>query len=306
MGTRSKRHSKWQWAVGGAAVAATLVIAVTAWACMDYRPRPAGLVKDAVSEDAANARAAVEKLRAMGPEGLGALMSTYDLQIRGHTGARRSAYPACSPATFRLACSADRDVIDEVPESFATYPPPPDPAAWKRLSAAIDAVAAQKDAAYSGLYWHTDIEQAKAAARASGKPILSLRLLGKLDEEFSCANSRFFRTTLYANEEVSQYLRDHFILHWKSVRPVPRITIDFGDGRKVERTITGNSIHYVLDGDGRVVDALPGLYGPKAFLETLRHAEAVERKYSSLDEEKRLMILRGYHESRMAVLNSEF
>src|SRR6266571_6534884 len=117
------------------------------------------------------------------------------------------------------------------------------------------------------------IEQAKAAAQASGKPILSLRLLGQLDEEYSCANSRFFRTTLYANTEVSSYLRDHFILHWQSVRPIPRITVDFGDGRKIERTITGNSIHYVLDAKGRVVDGLPGLYGPKAFLAGLKKAE---------------------------------
>jgi len=56
---------------------------------------------------------------------------------------------------------------------------------WKRLSAVLDAVSQQKDSYLSGLYWYTDIDQAKAAARASGKPILSLRLLGKLNEEFS-------------------------------------------------------------------------------------------------------------------------
>jgi hypothetical protein len=138
---------------------------------------------------------------------------------------------------------------------------------------AIDAVAKQKDASASQLYWYTDFEKAKAAARATGKPILSLRLLGNLDEEFSCANSRFFRTVLYANADVSRALRDRFVLHWKSVRPVPKITIDFGDGRTLERTITGNSIHYVLDADGRVIDALPGLYGPKAFLKVLAAAE---------------------------------
>ena len=96
---------------------------------------------------------------------------------------------------------------------------------------AIDAVAKQKDAAVSHLYWYTDFEKAKAAANASGKPILSLRLLGNLDEEFSCANSRFFRTVLYANAEVSRALRDRFVLHWKSVRPVPKVKVDFGDAR---------------------------------------------------------------------------
>src|SRR5262245_29795834 len=56
-----------------------------------------------------------------------------------------------------------------------------------RWSAAVDAVAAQKDAAATGLYWYTDLERAKAAAAASGRPILSLRLLGRLDREASCA-----------------------------------------------------------------------------------------------------------------------
>ncbi len=55
------------------------------------------------------------------------------------------------------------------------------------------------------------------------------------------------------------------MLHWQSVRPVPRVTIDFGDGRKLERTLTGNSAHYVLASDGTPLDVLPGLYSPLAF-----------------------------------------
>src|SRR5262249_29402307 len=143
---------------------------------------------------------------------------------------------------------------------------------WQRLTAALDWVSRQRDSYASRLYWYTDFEQAKAAARASRKPILSLRLLGNLTDEFSCANSRFFRSILYANTTVSAFLRENFVLHWKSVRPAPRVTIDFGDGRKIERTLTGNSIHYVLDYDGRPVDAIPGLYGPAAFLRALDQA----------------------------------
>src|SRR5205085_7822551 len=121
---------------------------------------------------------------------------------------------------------------------------------------------------------YTDLTAAKRAAVESGKPILSLRLLGTLDSEFSCANSRFFRTVLYANAEVSKVLSERFVLHWQSVRPVPKVTIDFGDGRVVERTITGNSIHYVLSADGRVIDGIPGLFGPAAFLRELVEAAA--------------------------------
>src|SRR5690606_28767339 len=146
-------------------------------------------------------------LRAQGEAGLRALLDAYGKDIQTQLGGR-----------------------PEMP-----------PTAWKRLTAALDAVGQQKDCHASQLFWLTDFEQAKSASRKTGKPILSLRLLGKLNEEFSCANSRFFRTTLYPNPQVSSYLRENFVLHWKSVRPVPRVTIDFGDGRKVERTVTGNS-----------------------------------------------------------------
>jgi hypothetical protein len=55
------------------------------------------------------------------------------------------------------------------------------------------------------------------------------------------------------------------------------VTIDFGDGRKLEQTLTGNSIHYVLDSDGRPIDAIPGLYSPQVFLENLKDAEGAEK-----------------------------
>jgi hypothetical protein len=170
---------------------------------------------------------------------------------------------------------------------------------WQRVSAALDAVARQRDSWASGLYWFTDFERAKAEARASGRPILSLRLLGNLDEEFSCANSRFFRTVLYPNADVARFLRDHFVLYWQSVRPVPHVTIDFGDGRVLQRTITGNSIHHVLDAEGRVVDALPGLYGPKAFLAALRSAEQAALASAKLDMAARDKFLREYHGERL-------
>jgi len=138
----------------------------------------------------------------------------------------------------------------------------------------LDALCAQKDAHTSLLYWFTDLPSAIAEARRTRRPILSLRLLGRLDEELSCANSRFFRKLLYPEARINRRLREDFVLHWQSVRPVPRVTIDFGDGRRVVRTLTGNSVHLVLDPHGRAVDALPGLSTPDAFLEQLAQARS--------------------------------
>ena len=174
-----------------------------------------------------------------------------------------------------------------------------DPASEARFRAALDRVCRQADCVFSGLYWYTDVEEAKAEAQATHRPILSLRLLGDLGMEMSCANSRYFRTVLYPNREIASYLRDHFVLYWTSERPVPTVTIDFGDGRVLHRTITGNSIHYLLDETGRPLDALPGLYAPKAFLAQLREMTWLYDQWShapAIDREERL---RTYHAMRI-------
>lgn len=229
------------------------------------KTNPEALARQAVSADSKESAYAITELRELGPAGLHVLFQTYAEEIN-----RQTSDP----------------LLASTPE-------------WQRLSAALDEVSQQKDSYLSGLYWHTDLGQAKSAARASGRPILSLRLLGKLNEEFSCANSRFFRTILYSNAEVAKMLQDRFILHWQSVRPVPRVTIDFGDGRKLERTVTGNSIHYILDSEGRTIDALPGLYGPQAFLRALVETEGAVKRFANLDSAKLRAELVAYHRGRL-------
>jgi hypothetical protein len=232
------------------------------------------LARKAVSADPTVSLTAIAALRARGPEGLQALFDTYGDVIQTHQGSH-----------VTLA-SAERD------------------GNWQRLMTALDAVSRQRDDYASHLYWYTDLEQAKQAARAGNKPILSLRLLGNLDQELSCANSRFFRSALYPNSEIATYLRDHYVLHWKSVRPAPKVTIDFGDGRKLETTITGNSIHYILDPNGRPLDALPGLYGPQAFLRELKQDALLANRLSKLSTERQAAALRDYHKARLAALTT--
>jgi hypothetical protein len=184
-------------------------------------------------------------------------------------------------------------------QAVATLPP-------LSLRTALDRLCQQRDCHASRLYWYTDLEQAKAAAKASGKPILSLRLLGRLDEELSCANSRFFRVALYPNGDISSLLRERFILHWQSVRPVPTATVDFGDGRKLVRTLTGNSIHYILNAEGRPIEAIPGLYGPQAFLRQLKQAEQAVREYNQRPQPEREGFLRQYHRDRLAAIQTQW
>ena len=232
----------------------------------------AELVDKAVSENVAESAAAIEELRNLGPAGLNELRVRYAAEIKKHI---------------------DDPLLK------------PD-AEWERITKALDTVSGQKNSYISGLYWYTDLTEAQRMATASGKPILSLRLLGKLTDELSCANSRFFRTVLYSNTEISSVLRDRFVLHWQSVRPAPVITIDFGDGRKLERTITGNSIHYVLDSSGQVLEALPGLYGPQAFLRGIADAEDLFKSLNGKSDQERMVQLAGYYQVHANKLSAAF
>jgi hypothetical protein len=232
----------------------------------------AGAARDVLAVDPGTASAAIAQLRAAGQPGLDALLSKHATEI----GALRG-------GTVRL-----------------------DDPSVARLRAAIDAVARQRDAFASGLFWHTSLDNAKADARKRGLPILSLRLLGNLDEEFSCANSRFFRTTLYVNSTIAKLLKESFVLHWQSERPVPRITVDFGDGRKIERTVTGNSIHYVLDADGTIVDAFPGLFGAETFATLLKQAARTAHEGAPFSMEERLALYARRHRDALAALEAEW
>jgi hypothetical protein len=180
----------------------------------------------------------------------------------------------------------------------------PEAARSPAFSATLDAVCAQHDCSASHLYWYTDLAAARAEAERTGKPILSLRLLGRLDEELSCANSRFFRAVLYPDPRVARLLRDRFVLHWESVRPVPEVTVDFGDGRRLVGTVTGNSIHYVLDSHGRLVDGLPGLNGPGAFVRFLERTAEEAARMAALDDTGYVRELRAYHTARRAAVQA--
>ena len=130
------------------------------------------LAHKAISQNKNEAQIAIITLRNMNQRGLNALFDVYSSEIENY---RRTGERSQS---------------------------------WDRIASAIDSVSMQKDGYSSRLFWHTDLEQAKIKAKARNKPILSLRLLGNLNEEFSCANSRFFRSILYSDQKISKYLRE--------------------------------------------------------------------------------------------------
>ena len=253
----------------GEKIARTISFVLIGWLIGSSHAAGCGFYAPLDSSHTPTRRLAVTQLRQLGPQGLEIALRSLD-----------RAQVAVADDSEKKGNSADR-------------------ARLALCKQAVDQVAGQRHTDVSLLYWYTDWEQAKSAAAEAGKPILGLRMLGQLTDEYSCANSRFFRTAFYSDEAVSKMLRENFVLHWQSVRPVPQVTIDFGDGRRIDRTITGNSAHYALSSAGRPLDALSGLYSPHEFMTWLERVnQLAERHQAAPDKQTQAEVLASYHQSR--------
>jgi hypothetical protein len=74
---------------------------------------------------------------------------------------------------------------------------------------------------------------------------------------------------LFSRTEIASFIQKSFEPAWVSVRPVPIVRIDFGNGNTLTRTLHGNIATCVCTADGQVLDILPGVYEPSAYLEAL-------------------------------------
>jgi hypothetical protein len=74
---------------------------------------------------------------------------------------------------------------------------------------------------------------------------------------------------LFSSDTVANTINAVFEPVWESVRPVPIVTIDFGNGTTITRTLHGNIATYLCDARGTVYDVLPGIYEPNEYLKQL-------------------------------------
>ncbi len=101
---------------------------------------------------------------------------------------------------------------------------------------------------------------------------------------------------LFSSPAVANFINANFEPVWESVRPVPKITIDFGNGKKMTRTVNGNIASYICTSEGYVVDVIPGIYDADTFLANLQ--ELKERYYGlPADNAQRAKVLVSYHAS---------
>lgn len=108
---------------------------------------------------------------------------------------------------------------------------------------------------------------------------------------------------LFSNAEVAKFIDSTFEPVWVSVRPAPLVTIDFGNGQKVVRTLQGNVATYVCDAEGTVHDVLPGIYTPGPYREQLTLLAALVKDLARCSDAERTARLKEYHVKAAAALS---
>jgi len=104
---------------------------------------------------------------------------------------------------------------------------------------------------------------------------------------------------LFSRDDVAAFVNRNFEPVWESVRPVPTLKLDFGNGTVLTRTLHGNIASYVCTAAGEVLDALPGIYTPPEYLKQLNQFRLLANFVDQQGPEKRAARLREYHEDRL-------
>jgi hypothetical protein len=107
---------------------------------------------------------------------------------------------------------------------------------------------------------------------------------------------------LFSKDNVAAYVNRFFEPVWESVRPVPIVRIDFGNGNVLTRTLHGNILTSVCTAEGQMLDALPGIYAENVYLNRLNQFRLMGQYVRRLTPAARLLFLTGYHERQAEAL----
>lgn len=107
---------------------------------------------------------------------------------------------------------------------------------------------------------------------------------------------------LFSNDAVAAQLNRFFEPVWESVRPVPMVRVDFGNGTVLKRTLHGNIASYVCAADGQVLDILPGIYAADAYQAKLYQLRLLANYVDQQGPAKRNDRLAAYHRAQAEAL----
>lgn len=109
---------------------------------------------------------------------------------------------------------------------------------------------------------------------------------------------------LLSDQATADLLKESVVAGWHEVRPVPKVTIDFGNGKTLKRTLAGNTVMYLCLPDGTVVDAYPGVYNPTDFAAVLKPGLWAAKNAMSMSPDSRGDFLAKWHADSVEGLRS--
>jgi hypothetical protein len=110
---------------------------------------------------------------------------------------------------------------------------------------------------------------------------------------------------LFSRPDVANYINANFEAVWQSVRPVPLVHIDFGNGTKLTRTLHGNIATYCCAADGQVLDIVGGIYDPEGYRARLEQMRLLANYADQQGAEKRNDRLKEYHTGVVEALKKD-
>jgi len=109
---------------------------------------------------------------------------------------------------------------------------------------------------------------------------------------------------LFSQKRVADFINESFEPVWESVRPVPIVRIDFGNGNVLTRTLHGNILTSICTPDGLLVDALPGIYQETEYLAQLNLLCGVAKNAQAAPSARRDLLVRAYHRGQVEGLKT--
>jgi hypothetical protein len=110
---------------------------------------------------------------------------------------------------------------------------------------------------------------------------------------------------LFSQPAVADFINANFEPAWESVRPVPVLRIDFGNGNVLTRTLRGNILTSVCNADGQVLDAVPGIYLEKTYLDRLNQMRLLAAYVRGKPADKQSDSLAAYHRAQADALKND-
>ena len=104
---------------------------------------------------------------------------------------------------------------------------------------------------------------------------------------------------MFSQKRVADFINKSFEPTWESVRPVPMVRIDFGNGNVLTRTLHGNILTSICTPDGSLVDALPGIYQEAEYVTQLTWLRGVAKNAQAAPVARRDLLVRAYHRGQV-------